>query len=138
MSDILLIGTDASLLEGISQTLSAVGFIPAIAHSFADAMRLASATPPLLTIVNRTAVGSGADLLRVPLARGGAVILYRTLDEHAPALPAPVQRAVLADLLLPLERARLVALLHTVIERARHTTGGRVAPDDDAPVVPVP
>jgi hypothetical protein len=48
-------------------------------------------------------------------------VLYRTQTaELAPLLPA-LQRAVLADLTLPLERHRLAALVQSLGERARMT-----------------
>ena len=125
MSDVILVGSDASLLEGLSQTLAAVGSTSIVATTVTDALRKAAMDPPLLVVIDRECVGSGADLLRMPLARSGAVILYRTGDMVSATLPAGVQRAVLADLLLPLERARLVALLHTIAERSRHLGGDR-------------
>jgi DNA-binding NtrC family response regulator len=128
VNEILLIGTDASLLEGLSQTVAAVGQAPVVAGSVADGARLAALAPPLLVVIDRDLAAADGDILRVPLARGGALILYRTVDPPAPILSAALRRAVLADLLLPLERARLVALLHTVIERARRTGGHRAMP----------
>lgn len=133
MSDVILVGTDASLLEGLSQTLGAVGSTTEVAASVMDALRKAAMDPPLLVVIDRECIGSGADLLRMPLARGGALILYRTGDWAFSTLPAGVQRAVLADLLLPLERARLVALLHTISERSRQVGGDRPLGPPEAP-----
>ena len=64
---------------------------------------------------------TGTEVLAVPLAPGGTLVLYRTPGSAAGALSPPFQRAVLADLTLPLERNRLVALVQHVEERARLT-----------------
>jgi hypothetical protein len=64
---------------------------------------------------------AGAELLAIPLAAGGARLLYRAATVPlAPLLPA-LQRSVLADLTLPLERHRLAALVQSLGERARAT-----------------
>ena len=77
--------------------------------------------PPLVLVVNRALASSaGADLLAIPLAAGRAAPLSRGDVPLAPLLPA-LQRAVLADLTLPLERHRLAALVHSLGERARAT-----------------
>src|ERR687886_691603 len=96
MSTILLIGSDTPLLEGLAQTLAAVGHLPMIAGSLGDAAEVAHPAPPL---------------------------------------PPALQRLVLADVTLPLERKRLVALVQHVTERAQatgrgpvHTPPGRQAP----------
>ena len=63
----------------------------------------------------------GAELLSVPLTNGGARLLYRTGSATLlPLIPA-LQRAILADLTLPLERHRLAALVQSIGERARLT-----------------
>jgi hypothetical protein len=60
-------------------------------------------------------------------------VLYRSVTTALVTLPASVQRAVLADLSLPLERNRLMALVQHVDERARVTGRGvQDAPNDEA------
>jgi DNA-binding NtrC family response regulator len=130
---VLLVGTDIPLLEGLSQTLSAMGFVPAHAATLADAIEHASGNPPTMLVVDRDLATGGMELLRIPLARGGALVLYRTEGQPAAVLPAATQRAVLADLRLPLERARLVALLQYITERTR-TTGRDIASPPDPEV----
>jgi len=80
------------------------------------------AQPPLVLVVNRAlASTAGAELLAIPIAAGGARLLYRAATiPLAPLLPS-LQRAVLADLTLPLERHRLSALVQSIGERARAT-----------------
>ena len=122
MTHVLLVGEDVALLEGLAQSLAAQGHAPAVATSLYEARELAMTQPPLVLVVNRSlASSSGADLLAIPLGAGGARLLYRGATVPlAPLLPA-LQRAVLADLTLPLERHRLAALVQSLGERARAT-----------------
>ena len=78
---------------------------------------------------------SHADALGISLAPGGALVLYSVSGKGpAPVLPPALQRAVLANITLPLERQRLVALVQHVAERVR-TTGRRrnTPPERHAP-----
>ncbi|HET7189141.1 MAG TPA: hypothetical protein VFI52_13390 [Gemmatimonadaceae bacterium] len=120
MTHVMLVGGDAALLEGLAQALAALGHTPRVVRTLKEARAWSSAQPPLVLVVDRMlASEAGADLLSTPLASGGARLLYRTsASPLAPLLPA-LQRAVLADLTLPLERHRLVALVQSVGERAR-------------------
>ena len=120
MTYVLLVGGDAALLEGLSQSLATLGHAPRVAHDLSEARQLAGAHPPLVLVADRALASSGgAELLSTPLAAGGARILYRFASSPmVPLLPA-LQRAVLADLTLPLERHRLAALVQSVAERAR-------------------
>ena len=126
MAYIMLVGTDAALLEGLSQSLAALGHRPMVASTVAEARERAATNTPLVMIVDRTvASAEGAALLALPLAPGGARLVYRTAaTAPAPLLPA-LGRSVLADLMLPLERQRLSALVKSVSDRA--TTTGRTA-----------
>jgi DNA-binding NtrC family response regulator len=120
MTHVMLVGSDMALLEGLAQALAALGHTPRVARTLAEARELSSAQLPLVLVVDRTLASvSGADLLTAPIASGGARLLYRTAASPlAPLLPS-LQRAVLADLTLPLERHRLAALVQSVGERAR-------------------
>jgi two-component system NtrC family response regulator len=120
MTNVMLVGGDAALLEGLAQALAALGHAPKVVRTLSEARELSRAQVPLVLVVDRAlASDSGAELLTAPLASGGARILYRTASSPlAPLLPS-LQRAVLADLTLPLERHRLVALVQSVGERAR-------------------
>jgi hypothetical protein len=84
-------------------------------------------------VVERGLAAADAAALRLPLAVGGATLLYRSGAEPAPddALSLAVQRLVMAELTLPLERHRLLALIQRVEERARVT--GRGARGTDTP-----
>ena len=119
---VLLVGEDAALLEGLSQSFAALAYTPRVALSLHDAREGAIAQPPLLVVVDgQLAAESTAELLAIPLSPGGAVVLYHgAADDRFPTPPA-IQRVVLADLSLPLERNRLIALAQRVSERVRVT-----------------
>jgi hypothetical protein len=127
MSQILLVGTELPLLEGLAQTFASLGFRPTVAQSLADARECAFHHPPLVAIVSRAlAAMASSDTLNIPLAPGGALMLYRSMTTPVVTFSASIQRAVLADLALPLERNRLMALVQHVEQRARVT--GRAGP----------
>jgi CheY-like chemotaxis protein len=127
MTQILLVGDDAPLLEGLAQSLGALGHSPTVASSLHDARELAALKPPLIALVSRAlAASASSELLGIPLAPGGALMLYRVVGSPVISLGPGLQRAVLADLTLPLERNRLVALVAHVRDRALTTgRGGR-------------
>jgi|SRR5579862_6218557 len=122
MSSIVLIGTDHALLEGLAQTIAAAGYRVVLADSLHDPSVLSLADPPLLVVMDRmSALQSPRDigLQGVGLAPGGSIVLYHGAEDMPLALPAALQRLTLADLTLPLERQRLVALVQSVTARAR-------------------
>ena len=121
MTSVLLIGTEIPLLEGLSQSLAAGGHRTRIAPSVNEGVRLAADEPPLVAVVQRALAAADVGVLRIPLVRGGALVLYRSAGIDARALSPALQRTVLAELALPLERHRLVALIQWVDERARAT-----------------
>jgi DNA-binding NtrC family response regulator len=128
MTKILLVGTELPLLEGLSQSFASAGFTPQVAQSLAEARELASHEPPLIAIISRVlAAGSSAETLSIPLAPGGALMLFRGVGSTLVTLSPTVQRAVMADLTLPLERNRLMALVQHVGERAKATGRGRTS-----------
>lgn len=147
MAPIVLIGTDAPLLEGLAQTLGAAGHKTRIAASSAEAAARSGEDPPLVLVAERALVlrdgDTCAELVRLPLAPGGAVLLFRPGgDPETPrrevkerALPTALRRITLAELTLPLERHRLVALVHSIEERALRTGRGnprRTPPENRA------
>jgi len=123
---LLLVGSDGALLEGLSQSLGALGYATMATHELRDARDLATSRAPLIAVVEATlAAASHADALGISLAAGGALVLYNVTGKgQAPVLSPTLQRAVLANITLPLERQRLVALVQHVAERVR-TTGRR-------------
>jgi DNA-binding NtrC family response regulator len=120
--NVLLVGEDAALLEGLAQSFAALGYAPRVALSLHEGRESAVADPPLLAIMDgRLAAQSSADALAVQLAPGGALVLYHGGADERPLIPPTLQRAVMADLTLPLERNRLIALAQRVSERLRAT-----------------
>lgn len=124
--NVLLVGEDAALLEGLAQSFAALGYIPRVALSLHEARESAVADPPLLAVVDgQLAADSSADALAVQLSPGGALVLFHSGADERPLIPPTLQRAVLADLTLPLERNRLIALAQRVSERLRATGRSR-------------
>jgi len=136
MAYVMLVGTDSALLEGLAQSLAGLGHRLAVVASLAEARELSAARSPLVLVVDREiASKAGGELLAMPVSPGGARILYRVATHPpAPLLPA-LQRAVLADLTLPLERHRLSALCQSLAERAQTTGRNSVSTPDSNPVV---
>jgi hypothetical protein len=76
----------------------------------------------LVAVIERDLAAAAAGLvLGIPLVRGGALVAFHQRAEERATLAPPVQRALLADLALPLERNRLLALVQHVEERVRAT-----------------
>ena len=120
MATILLVGSDEALLEGLAQSLTALGHRALKPHDVGDAVEIASAHPPLLAVVAQTTLVDDPRALRIPVVPGGAIVLYRTPGAPATTV-ADARRNVLAELVLPLERNRLLALVHHLEERVRVT-----------------
>ncbi len=123
MATILLAGEDAALLEGLAQMFAALGHNAPVVRTLAEARDVSRRLSPLVTVVDRTLVGSD-HTLGIICAAGGATVLFGHADTPAGMLPASIRRAVLADLTLPLERNRLMALVERVVSRAE-TVGRR-------------
>ncbi|HEU4993316.1 MAG TPA: hypothetical protein VFT29_00770 [Gemmatimonadaceae bacterium] len=122
---VLLVGLDAALLEGLAQSFAAVGYAPLVATTLHDAREAATPTAPLLAVVDGALAAEAAgDALAIPLAPGGALVLFHGSVERRPIVSLTLQRAVMADLTLPLERNRLLALAQHVQERAFATGRG--------------
>src|SRR5262249_44605902 len=125
MAQILLVGTETALLEGLAQSFAALGLTTSVVPSLHEAREIAAQQAPLIAIVSHAlAAESTGETLNIPLAPGGALVLYRAGTTGAAAISPTLQRAVLADLALPLERNRLIALVQHVGERAKTTGRG--------------
>jgi DNA-binding NtrC family response regulator len=119
MTSVLLVGTDSTLIEGVAQILNARGHEVLFAGRLADALDAVGNVRPMIVLVERSAIDEIRMTLRIPLAQRGAFIVFHGEDTIAPALPHRVQRATLAELELPLERQRLLALIRYVENRAQ-------------------
>ena len=127
MAKIILVGADIALLEGLAQTLLGLGHDVLFAATIEEIAGMATDVPAL-TVVSSAALeeaGFGANL---PLTLGSALIVYGSSHDERPFLPPRLQRATLAQLVLPLERHRLVALIQSFESRSR-TTGRSIRED---------
>ena len=90
---LILIGTDDALLEGLAQLLAGAGHKVQVAHSVADAEEMATQAAPLLVVIDRDSVASdsGEAASRIPLASGGAFVLYRTTSDQGGASRWPTE-----------------------------------------------
>ena len=119
---ILLAGGNTALLEGLAQALANTGHRVTVANSLDEAEDVQARQAPILTVAERGLVSDSdpeRSLLRGTLAAGGALVTYREAGDTSRALPAVLARHVLADLVLPLERNRLVALAEHLATRAK-------------------
>ena len=121
MTEILVVGSDPTLIEGVVQTLAAADHKVTIASDIPEAIAALGGRRPLVAIVDRADLFSDGTSFRIPLALGGALVAYHRDETKPTPLPFPVQRAILASLELPLERKRLVALIAKVEARAQAT-----------------
>lgn len=119
MALLLVVGTDTALIEGTSQTLTAAAHQLFFAPSLADALDAVGDLRPIVVLVERSAIDEIRMTLRVPLAEGGAFLVFHGEDAPSAPMPPRVQRATLAELELPLETKRLLALVRYVETRAQ-------------------
>lgn len=131
---VLLIGADAALLEGLSQSFAALGYSTQVTTTLHDGRDAAADSPPVLAVLERKlAEQSSSEALAIQLMRGGALVLYHGANDARPTIPMALQRSVMAELTLPLERNRLIALAQHVQERVRTTgRGSRTTPPEQA------
>jgi len=88
--------------------------------------KAAADAAPLLAVVERNLANEASgETLAITLAPGGALVLYHGTGGDLPAISPTLQRSVMAELTLPLERNRLMALAAHVQERVRATGRGR-------------
>lgn len=115
---VLLVGSDAALLEGLAQSFAAQGYAPRVVATLHEARESSLNTPPLLALVERgLAADASADALAIAVAPGGALMLYGGAADERVSLAPGLQRLVMAELTLPLERNRLLALAQHVHDR---------------------
>src|SRR3954447_10729811 len=119
---ILLVGSDPALLEGVVQTLAARGYATTVSSSLQEAAERCGESAPLVAVIDRDLAADAPGLvLGIPLVRGGALVVFHQRVQQPAMLAPALQRALLADLALPLERNRLLALVQHVEERVRAT-----------------
>jgi hypothetical protein len=119
---ILLAGANNALLEGLAQALAHTGHRVTVAASLDEAQEQRARHELILTVVERgllSADDAGQQFVRSTVAAGSALVAFREAGDTSRALPPSTARHVLADLVLPLERHRLVALAEHIATRAR-------------------
>jgi DNA-binding NtrC family response regulator len=126
---ILVVGPDAAVLEGLSQTLVGAGHHVHLAGDISEAILGLGDSRPMVAVIDSDELMRGGLGLRGSLAAGGAIIAFHCDEADAIRLPFELRRATLAELQLPLERQRLLALVKFVDSRARTA---RKDPQDDA------
>jgi len=119
MALLLVVGTDTPLIEGTSQTLTAAGHQLLFSPTLVESLESVGDARPIVVLVERSAIDEIRMTLRVPLAEGGAFLVFHGEDAAVTPMPARVQRATLAELELPLESKRLLALVRYVETRAQ-------------------
>lgn len=128
MASILVVGPDAALLEGVAQTLVGAGHQAVIARDIPESLETLRGSHPLLALVDCEELQARGAMLQSIVAHGGAVLAFHCDDDDS-RLPFRIKRTTLAELKLPLERQRLLALVKFVENRAR--AAGRDVFQDD-------
>ena len=121
---LLLVGSNDALLEGLAQALARTGQRVRVVLSLTEADEIRRLESPIMVVAERSLLAAGPAsqaFLHGALNFGGALVTYRESGETAasPVLAPGLERLVLADLELPLERHRLVALAEHLATRAR-------------------
>jgi len=124
---ILVVGHDSALLEGMSQALAALGHPIKVAASLEEARDVSPSTGFDVAVVQRALLEGAAP---VPLRPGGVLVLFHAQGERSSkaTLSPSLARLLLAEVELPLERQRLVALIRATLARMRTVE----RPDADA------
>ena len=121
----VVIGSDDSVLEGLAQALATATLRVLVARSLDEASPHLAAERPVVTLVERRfAIDPAFQRIRLPA--GGALVVFRTDEGPVEALPAALQRATVADLVLPWERQRLLTLVKRLVDRAEATGRARL------------
>ncbi|GAC1409488.1 MAG: hypothetical protein NVSMB53_01840 [Gemmatimonadaceae bacterium] len=133
MAKVVLVGADGALLEGLAQTLLGFQHEVSFAGTVGDAASTLTGDLPAIAVVSSEALELAGLCATLPLTPGGALIVYGKSHDERPFLPPRLQRATLAYLILPLERHRLLALVHSFDSRSRVTgRSSRVDSVDDS------
>lgn len=131
MASILIVGTDAALLEGVAQTLVGAGHHVSAAKDIPEALETLHGKHPLIALVHCEELAARAQMMHSVLAHGGALLGFHCDDDDCVNLTFAIKRTILAILRLPLERQRLLALIRYIEIRA-HAAGRELGEADDA------
>lgn len=128
MASILIVGTDAAVLEGVAQTLVGAGHQVTAAKDIPEALETLHGKHPLIALVHCEELAARAQMLHSVLVHGGALLGFHCDDDDRVNLPFAIKRTTLAVLRLPLERQRLLALVRYIENRA-HAAGRELSDD---------
>lgn len=129
MASIVAIGPDTALLEGIAQTLVGAGHNVLVTRDIPEALEQLQNKEPLVALVDCDELLNRGAVLKATLARGGALVTFHC-DGESRRPPFSFQRSTLAELSLPLEKQRLLALIKYVEARVEAT--GRRLPSSES------
>jgi hypothetical protein len=119
VAKVILVGADVALCEGLAQSLIGFGHDVLFAATVAEVAGALNEDPPAIAVVSSEALGNKGGPMTFPFTPGGALIVYQKSHADKPFLPPQLQRSTLANLVLPLERHRLLALVQSFDNRTR-------------------
>lgn len=125
MAKVILVGTDVALLEGLAQTLLGFGHEVLFSATIGETAGALNEDSPAIAVVSSESLQAEGLAATLPITPGGALIVYGKSHGEKPFLPSRLQRATLAQLVLPLERHRLIALVQSFDTRSRATGRSR-------------
>src|SRR5437868_10491192 len=108
VAKVILVGSDVALLEGLAQTLLGFGHEVLFAATVGEIAGAVKGEQPAIAVISSAALEDEDLGLSLPIAPGGAIIVYGKSHTDRLFLPPKIQRSTLAHLVLPLERQRLL------------------------------
>jgi hypothetical protein len=127
--DVLIVGGDPAVQEGVLQSVRAAGLNAEGCPDVRCAREAVSESRPVALVLHADLGSAGEELRDLSPIPGGAVVLFRDADQGDASAGQPFGRSVIAELTLPLERARLIALLNHIVARARVTGHDKRPPE---------
>jgi hypothetical protein len=127
--DVLIVGGDPAVQEGVLQSIRAAGLSAEVCPDLSCARDSLEEVSPLALVVHETLASAVSELRHSAPSASSAVILFRDGTGTRTPFTQSFGRSVIAELTLPLERARLVALLTHIVMRARQTGRDKRSPE---------
>lgn len=129
MANVVLLGTDSAVLEALAQTLVGTGHTTLMADDTADLLAIARASCTTVLVTERSLLQAPDVAERLPARLGAdALIAFHSAEaadgDCSNVVAQRLHRLVLADLCLPQERQRLVALIGAVEQLAERAGRG--------------
>ncbi len=132
MANVVLLGSDPAVLKSLAQSLADSGHRIFLANDTADILAIARAAGTTVLVTERSLLLAPEVAERLPARLGAdALIAFHSGilrdDDCSPAIPQRLHRLVLADLCLPQEMMRLLALIGAVEHLAERADRGLVS-----------